>query len=125
MTNQSLDVFGLGQCSLDYLGKVDDYPPPDVKCSFTDLKVQGGGPVATALVALSRWGLSCCFTGVVGDDRFGEDIRKSLEYEGVDTEGLLTREGADSQFSFIVAEPENNGRADDFYQKTYRHGPSA
>ena len=58
MRHQSFDVFGLGQCALDYLGKIDDYPPADAKCPFTDLVIQGGVPVATALVALSRWGLS-------------------------------------------------------------------
>ena len=117
MNHYSIDVFGLGQCALDYLGKLDHYPPPDVKCSFTDLVVQGGGPVATALVALSRWGLSCSFAGVIGSDSFGSDIRISLEKEGVDTQGLLVREGADSQFSFIVAEPSNNGRRTIFTRK--------
>jgi sulfofructose kinase len=98
-------VFGLGQCSLDYVGKVETYPPPDVKCEFTDMVVQGGGPVATALVALSRWGVSCAFAGVLGDDPFGALIRASLDEEGIDTSGVLVRKGFDSQFAFIVAEP--------------------
>jgi ribokinase len=67
--------------------------------------IQGGGPVATALVALSRWGVSCAFVGVVGDDNFGPLIKTSLDDEGVDTNGLLVRTGCDSQFAFIVAEP--------------------
>ncbi len=99
-----VQVFGLGQCCIDYLGRIEAYPPPDSKCEFSDLVVQGGGPVATALVALVRWGTSCAFAGVIGDDRFGTLIRQSLEQEGVDTEGLLTREGGESQFSFVVAE---------------------
>ena len=117
MTIQSFDVFGLGQCALDYLGKVDDYPPPDVKCSFTDLVIQGGGPVATALVALSRWERSCGFSGLIGNDRFGHEISISLKQEGIDTEGLLVRDGADSQVSFIVAEPGNKGRRTIFTRK--------
>jgi sulfofructose kinase len=102
---QSFQVYGLGQCSLDYLGKVAAYPPPDVKCEFSDLTIQGGGPVATALVALSRWGISCTFAGVLGDDYFGELIRTSLNEEGVDTQGLLNRKGFASQFAFIAVEP--------------------
>jgi len=58
-------VFGLGQCCLDYIGKIPSYPPPDTKCEFSDLFIQGGGPVATAMVALARWGVSCAFAGVV------------------------------------------------------------
>ena len=101
-----VDVFGLGQCSLDYLGQIDEYPPPDSKRVVHTLITEGGGPVATALVALSRWGLGCAFAGAVGDDRFGAEIRQALDKEGIDTRGLLTRENTESQFSFITAEAE-------------------
>jgi ribokinase len=103
--DHTFQVYGLGQCSLDYLGKVEAYPPPDVKCEFSDLTIQGGGPVATALVALSRWGISCTLAGVRGDDSFGEWIQSSLDAEGVNLQGLITRKGFASQFAFIVAEP--------------------
>ena len=59
MDEHSHQVFGLVQCALDYIGKVADYPSPNEKCEFSDMVIQGGGPVATALVALSRWGVSC------------------------------------------------------------------
>jgi len=105
MSEQPFQVYGLGQCCLDYLGKVGNYPLADVKCEFFDMVIQGGGPVATALVALARWGVSCTFAGVLGDDPFGAMIKESLDAEGVDTSGILVREGFDSQFAFIVAEP--------------------
>lgn len=98
-------VYGLGQCCLDYIARIDSYPLPDEKCEFFEMAVEGGGPVANALVALSRWGVSCAFAGVVGDDLFGGMIRTSLAEEGIDTSGVLVREGFDSQFAFIVAEP--------------------
>ncbi|MHC5039689.1 MAG: carbohydrate kinase family protein [Planctomycetota bacterium] len=115
MIERTFDVFGLGQCALDYLGKIEAYPPPDAKCEFTGMVVQGGGPVATALVALSRWGIPCTFAGVLGYDGFGTLIRATLEEEGVDTRGLLVRDGASSQFAFIVAEPD--GRRTIFWQR--------
>jgi ribokinase len=105
MNEQNFQVFGLGQCSLDYIGKVKSYPSPDTKCEFTDMIIQGGGPVATALVALARWGISCSFCGVVGNDPFGSLIRASLDQEGIDASGVLIRPGFNSQFAFIVAEP--------------------
>lgn len=98
-------MYGMGQCCLDYIGKVPAYPLADSKCEFSDMVVQGGGPVATALVALARWGVSCAFSGVVGDDPFGPMIRQSLDDEGIDTSGLLVRKGFDSQFAFVAAEP--------------------
>jgi sulfofructose kinase len=103
--SSSIQVFGVGQCSLDYVGKIQAYPPPDRKCEFSEMVIQGGGPVATALVALARWGVSCAFAGVLGDDLFGRMIKESLETEGIDTHGVRVRRGTDSQFAFIAAEP--------------------
>jgi ribokinase len=112
----TFDVVGLGQCCIDYLGRIEAYPRADAKCEFRDLQVEGGGPVATALVALARWGASCAFVGVVGDDRLGGEIRHSLEREHVDTGGLLIRPEAESQFAFIVAEP-GHGRRTAFWRR--------
>jgi len=98
-------VFGVGQCSLDYIGLTPSYPPPDVKCEFTSLVVQGGGPVATALVALKRWGLDCFMSGVAGDDEFGKKILAFLAEEGVDGGGIRIRDRCQSQFAFIISEP--------------------
>ncbi len=116
MNAERFEVFGLGQCTLDYLGTVEAYPPADAKCEFGDLTIQGGGPVASALVALSRWGATCAFAGVVGDDEFGGGIRASLDGEGIDTRGLLVRKGHGSQFAFIVAE-KSSGARNIFYRR--------
>jgi sulfofructose kinase len=123
MHERVFQVFGLGQCSLDYIGKVVAYPPPDVKCEFSNMVTQGGGPVATALVALARWGVSCAFAGVRGDDSFGSMISASLDKEGVDTHGMLVREGFDSQFAFIVAEP-GVGRRTIFWRRPTGPAPN-
>jgi ribokinase len=63
---------------------------------------QGGGPVATALAALSRLGVPCRFHGVIGDDREGAVIQQSLTKEGVDVTGLVKRTNASSQTAFIA-----------------------
>ncbi|SHF00039.1 Sugar or nucleoside kinase, ribokinase family [Desulfacinum infernum DSM 9756] len=116
MEGKRWDVIGVGQCALDYLGRIDAYPPPDVKCEFRDLTIQGGGPTATALVALARWGLRTALCGVVGGDAFGEEILASLRREGVDTRHVLVRKGKTSQFAFIVAEA-GTGRRTIFWQR--------
>ena len=116
MRDRIPEVYGLGQCSLDYIGRIKNYPPADSKCEFTGLVVQGGGPVATALAALSRWGIRCTFSGVIGDDPFGGQIRAGLEAEGIDLRGILVRKGFESQFAFIAAEP-GMGRRTIFWQR--------
>jgi sulfofructose kinase len=121
MKNRIPEVYGLGQSSLDYIGRIKRYPPADSKCEFTGMVIQGGGPVATALVALSRWGIYCAFAGVIGDDLFGEQIRAGLEAEGIDLRGLLVRKGLESQFAFIASEP-GLGRRTIFWQRPT--GPS-
>lgn len=116
------EVYGLGQCALDYLGRINSYPEPDMKCEFRDLVIQGGGPVATALVALSRWGISCAFAGVVGDDPFAVQILSSLQKEKVDTSDVLIRKGEKSQFAYIAVEPET-GRRTIFWRRPTGHEP--
>ena len=118
--NATPHVFGIGQCSLDYIGLIPAYPPPDVKCEFSNLIIQGGGPVATALVALKRWGLDCHMAGVVGDDSFGAQITASLADEGIDTSGLQIRNEQHSQFAFIVSEP-TLARRTIFWQRPTGH----
>ena len=103
-------VTGVGQCSLDQLARIDTYPAVDTKKEILELYEQGGGPVATALVALSRWGVKCRFYGIVGDDEAGEKIRRSLIEEGVDVRGLKIREKAASQVAFIAIEKETAKR---------------
>jgi len=95
-------VFGLGQCSLDHIAVVRKYPREDTKEEALELTVQGGGPVATALVSLSRLGVKTAFAGIVSDDEAGTEIIKGLKAEGVDTRGLKVKKGGSSQTAFII-----------------------
>lgn len=98
-------VFGLGQCSLDYIAVVSKYPQEDTKEEALELTIQGGGPVATALVSLSRLGVKTTFAGMVSDDPAGVEIIKGLRTEGVDTRGLRIKKGGSSQTAFIIVSP--------------------
>jgi len=109
-------VAGIGQCCWDILALVGRYPEADGKEEVLALEEQGGGPVATALVALARLGVPCRFHGVVGDDAAGDDIRRSLVSEGVDVAGLVTRCNASSQKAFIAVE-ERSGRRTIFWKR--------
>jgi len=99
-----MDVFGLGACVVDQFGLAPAFAHPDAKCELAEWRTEFGGPVATALVALARWGRRCAFAGVVGDDDAGAAIRANLRDEGIDDKNLLTREGAHSQRAFIAVE---------------------
>jgi len=116
MVKLKCDVFGLGQCAWDYIGQIENYPPADTKCEVSALVMQGGGPVATALVAISRWGFSCSFCGVIGDDHLGQQIVNSLRDEQVNTDHMIIRPGTDSQYAFIAAE-KNGGKRTIFWRR--------
>jgi sulfofructose kinase len=104
------DVAGLGQCSLDYLCSVPRYPTADQKCEFSNLTIQGGGPVATAMVALSRLGCSTAFLGKTGADLAGREIQKGLKQEKVCIRGLIKARNRSSQNAFIVIENQTANR---------------
>ncbi|HBG46863.1 MAG TPA: carbohydrate kinase [Deltaproteobacteria bacterium] len=105
-----MKVVGLGQCSIDYIALVDGYPEEDTKKEVLGFVMQGGGPAATALVALSRLGVKTSIIGRVSDDRAGSLIRSGLKEEGVDVKGLITREGGSSQQAFITVSRKNGTR---------------
>lgn len=105
-----MHVVGIGQCSLDYLALVDSYPRPDTKKEVIEWYEQSGGPVATALVALSRLGIQCRFFGITGDDDAEKKIRDSLAAENIDTQGLVRRTAEISQLAFIVIDRGTAGR---------------
>lgn len=109
-------VTGLGQCSWDYLALIDRYPSPDTKEEVLEWHEQGGGPVATALVALSRLGISCRFSGVIGEDEAGSKIESSLVQEGIDVRSIVRRKGAASQVAFIAVE-KGTGKRTIFWKR--------
>jgi ribokinase len=111
-----MKVTGLGQCSLDHIFIVDSYPEPDTKKEMLQWTVAGGGPVATALVSLSRLGVSCRFCGIIGDDEAGEKISSSLKSENINLSGLIKRIDSTSQMAFIAVE-ESSGKRTIFWQR--------
>jgi ribokinase len=103
-------VTGLGQCSLDHIVSIDTYPEEDTKPEVLDWTEQGGGPVATALVALTRLGVKTTFMGRISNDRAGKEIKRGLKEEGVDVRGLIVKKGGRSQRAFIVVNRKNSKR---------------
>ncbi|MGD9039114.1 MAG: PfkB family carbohydrate kinase [Desulfobacteraceae bacterium] len=106
----SVEVVGLGQACIDYLGRVPSYPEEDGKVELMDLQMQCGGPASTALVTLSRMGIKTSFLGSVSDDAFGVEIIRGLTEEKVDHTFLKTTPGYTSQFAFIAINRDDGRR---------------
>ncbi|MCG6552758.1 MAG: PfkB family carbohydrate kinase [Candidatus Magnetominusculus sp. LBB02] len=108
--NDQYIVAGFGQCSLDYLTFVDEFPVEDKKCEVSPWVIEGGGPVATALVVLSRLGVKTRFMGVTADDEAGQKIRDGLIREGVDISHMHTQKGGSSQTACILINKKTAAR---------------
>jgi sugar/nucleoside kinase (ribokinase family) len=104
------DVVGIGLNAIDYLCCVPRYPVPGEKLRMTGFSRQGGGQVATALVALSRWGLRTMYVGNVGEDEHGRLSLFLLREEGIDLSRARTVPGAVSQFAVILVQGDTGER---------------
>jgi ribokinase len=116
-----VQAVGLGQASVDYLGRIAAYPEEDGKMPFEALHVQCGGPASTAMVTLSRLGIATSFLGAVSNDTFGEAIVKNLRREGVDTSFLKITPGYSSQFAFIAITADSGKRTVFWHPGTVPH----
>lgn len=111
-----IDVVGLGYCTLDYLTLVNQYPEIDTKEEVIDFLEDGGGPTATALVTLARFGIPTSFIGKAGDDARGKLIVRQLRQEGVDLSNFIVEKNKVSPLSLIVID-KNSGKRTIIYTK--------
>ncbi len=65
--------------------------------------VEPGGCAANLAVALSKLGVACSVCGRVGDDLYGELVRRDLSARGIDTSGVLTTAGLGTSKTVIIS----------------------
>ena len=104
------DVVGLGCACLDFLGIVPHLPDQDDQVWMSDSTQQGGGMVSTALVTLSRLGVSTAFAGKVGNDMAGRAVKEEFDLYGVDSAHLVVEPGASTPVSMILVDESTGQR---------------
>jgi sugar/nucleoside kinase (ribokinase family) len=100
----AIDVVGLGQNAIDTVCVGSRFPRPNVKNRLTNVRLEPGGMVATALTACARLGLSARYIGSVGTDDWGKAQLASLRAENLDLQFVRTVDGATSQMAVIILE---------------------
>ncbi|WP_129125652.1 carbohydrate kinase family protein [Geomonas oryzae] len=105
------DVVGLGVSTVDLLMVVDELPGSELVQKAHATAVAGGGPVATALVALARLGAKTAMLDRLGDDLFGRMIIEEFGREGVDTSGIAIAQGKSSSHASILVRRRDGARA--------------
>ncbi len=106
----AVNVLCVGHAAFDNSLFLDGFPSENQKLEVHDLLSGGGGPAANAACLLGRWGVSCAFAGVVGDDRYGQQLRDEFHSDGVDTSCLEVRPGHATPVSTILVNTRNGSR---------------
>jgi sugar/nucleoside kinase (ribokinase family) len=109
--DRKFDVVGLGVSSLDLLLVVDELPGEECVQQARDYALQGGGPIATAMVALARLGSRTAMLDKVGDDWRGRLIIDELRKENVATEWICIAAGCTSSIASILVRKGDGARA--------------
>jgi sugar/nucleoside kinase (ribokinase family) len=104
------DVVGFGLNAVDHLCRGPRFPELASKMQLDEYACRPGGQIATAMVALRRWGRRAAYLGAFGTDAFGDIARNALLAEGVAIEGCITRPGARNQLAVIIIDAVSGER---------------
>ena len=98
------DVVGMGLNSVDFLYVVPEFPTLNSKTRILQSSKQGGGQVATAMVALSRWDRITKYIGKIGGDELGQFSLASIREEDVDISSVTIEPSATNQYAMILVD---------------------
>lgn len=94
------DVFVFGDINVDLLvPNVKRLPPGGEEWEVPTMETATGGGAALFALGLARLGMKPVFLGRVGDDLYGDYLRKYMEETGVDTSLLETGQNAKTGIS--------------------------
>ncbi len=105
-----VDIVGLGICTVDHLLAIPHIPKSGGTVRSQTYLKQGGGLVASALVAAQRLGAQTKVIARLGDDEDGDYIRADLKREGVDTSMLLVEKGSQTHLSVVMVDEHTGER---------------
>lgn len=103
------DIVTIGEILIDltYSGRENGIPV---------YKANPGGAPANVAVAAARLGADTAFIGKVGDDYYGDFLRKTMQDNGVDVAGMLTDSGGGTTLA-VVSLSDSGERSFSFYRK--------
>jgi sulfofructose kinase len=106
-----LQVVGLGMATLDVLLRLDQMPTWERSTVwYQGFRLDGGGPVGTAIVAAARLGARAGFVGTAGNDTAARLKMHSFVENGVDLSRMVYRDAPDDQVFFVFVHAETGER---------------
>jgi sulfofructose kinase len=105
-----LDVVGLGMAVLDVLIRLKDMPTWEHGSSISAFRLDGGGPVGTAMAAAARLGARAAYIGTAGNDVAADIKLRELERYGVDLRWVVRRPVPESQVVLVYVDERTGER---------------
>jgi sugar/nucleoside kinase (ribokinase family) len=106
-----VDIVGLGMATIDIMTLLPRLPRRDEVFQARQISLEGGGPVATALVTATRLGCSAAYVGPFAASTWGSLARAGLEGEGVDTAHAPNRRKGEQSVSVILVDGPTGERS--------------
>ncbi len=108
---KEFDIAGYDMPCVDLAVNVDVFPKPNGGTGINSMSWQGGGKVASGMVAAARLGAKCAMLGAVGSDDYGKFCIRDFERHGIDVSGMKVREEETTSLSIVLSDRETNGRS--------------
>jgi sugar/nucleoside kinase (ribokinase family) len=106
-----MDIVGLGLATVDIITLIPRLPQHDEVFRAQSILLEGGGPVATALVAAAKLGVATTYLGPIASTRWGALTRSGLESCGVDTRHAPDRDDGEQPVSVILVDQPTGQRS--------------
>lgn len=104
------DIVGFENPCMDIALNIDRMPEANGGGAMNDFSFQGGGKLATGMIAAARLGAKCKLIGSMCDDVFGRACKYDFERHGIDVSDMPLVPGR-SSVSVVLSDRETNGRA--------------
>ncbi|QXH33187.1 ribokinase [Pseudomonas muyukensis] len=97
-------VVVVGSLNMDLVARAQRLPRGGETLAGESFFTVPGGKGANQAVAAARLGASVAMVGNVGDDAYGQQLRRALEVEGIDCQGVGVCRGVSSGVALIVVD---------------------
>ncbi len=101
-------IICVGHAALDFVYRIDAFPPAPTKVRSLEHIESGGGMAANAAAAIARLGGAVELWSRTGADSAGERIRAFLKADGVDVSFVKVHEGARSSTSAVIVDKKGD-----------------
>ena len=106
----NLQIVGLGMSTLDVLVRLQDMPTWERGTRLAGFRLDGGGPVATAVAASARLGARVGYVGTAGSDEAAEIKLRTLAKEGIDLSRVVRHSGPENEVILVAVHQETGER---------------